>query len=210
MMHCDRFRRNLDPLLDGELDEALSREVEAHLQGCDACAAVRGRNEALRQTLKAIPVPLPEDGFLDAVVEETLIDTHRTETRFRATAGIGAALAASVVAWMVFVLPAELPTQPEATLETVTITMNVEKTFRLTFDSKRELQAAAISVELPAGVEIVGYEGRDSVRWRTTVKPGTNILELPIIVRSGNGGAVFARLEHEGKQKTFEFAVKVI
>jgi hypothetical protein len=64
-------------------------------------------------------------------------------------------------------------------------------------------------VQLPDGVEIVGYEGRDSVRWTTTVKAGTNILELPIIVRSGTGGAIHARLEHEGKKKTFAFAVKV-
>lgn len=209
-MHCDQFRQNLDPFLDGELDEALSHEIESHPVECDACASILSRKEALRRTLQAMPVPPPEDGFLDAVVEETLINTHRNETRFRATAGIGAAIAAGVVAWLVLVLPAELPTAPQATLETVAITMNVEKTFRLTFDSKRELQAAAISVELPNGVEIVGYEGRDSVRWRTTVKAGTNILELPIIVRSGDGGAVLARLEHEGKQKTFEFAVKVI
>ena len=210
MMHCEQFRQNLDPFLDGELDEALSREVESHHAECDACAAEKSRKEALRRTLKAIPVPPPEDGFLDAAVEETLINTHRNESRFRATAGIGAAIAASVVAWLVLVLPAELPTQPETTLETVTITMNAEKIFRLTFDSKRELQAAAISVDLPVGVEIVGYECRDSVRWRTTVKEGTNILELPIIVRSGKGGAVLARVEHEGKQKIFECAVKVI
>lgn len=209
-MHCDQFRQKLDPFLDGELNEALSREFESHHAECEACAAAFTRKQALRHTLQAMPVPPPEDGFLDAVVEETLINTHRNETRFRATAGIGAAIAAGVVAWLVLVLPAELPTQPEAALETVTITMNVEKTFRLTFDSKHELQAAAISVDLPEGVEIVGYEGRDSVRWRTTVKAGTNILELPIIVRSGNGGAVFARLEHQGKEKTFEFAVKVI
>ncbi len=209
-MHCDQFRQNLDPFLDGELDAAVSRDIEAHQAECDACAAVRSRKEALRRTLKAMPVPPPEDGFLDAIVEEALINTHRNETRFRVTAGIGAAAAAGIVAWLVLVLPSDLPTPPEATLETVAITLNVEKTFRLTFESKRELQAAAISVELPDGVEVVGYEGRDSVRWRTTVKQGTNILELPIIVRSGNGGAVLARLEHEGKQKTFEFAVKVI
>lgn len=209
-MYCEQFRQSLDPFLDGELDEALSREVDSHSGECETCAALRTRKEALRRTLKAIPVPPPEDGFLDAVVEEAIINTHRNETRFRATAGIGAAIAAGVVAWLVLVLPAELPTQPEATLETVTITMNTEKTFRLTFDSKRELQAAAILVELPPGVEIVGYEGQGSVRWRTTINAGTNILELPIIVRSGNGGEVLARLEHEGRQKTFEFAVKVI
>ncbi len=209
-MNCDQFQHNLDPYLDGELDTALSQTLELHSAECDACSALRTRKEALRHTLRSIPVPRPEDGFLDSVVEETMISTHRNETRFRATAGIGGAIAAGIVAWLVLVLPADLPTPNEATIETVSITMNVEKTFRLTFDSKHELQAAAISVQLPDGVDIVGYEGRDSVRWTTTVKEGTNILELPIVVRSGNGGAILARLEHEGKQKTFEFAVRVI
>ena len=209
-MNCDQFRHNLDPYLDGELDEALSLKVDSHSVECESCSELRGRKEALRRTLKSIPVPAPDPGFLDSVVEETIINTHRTETRFRMTAGIGGALAAGIVAWLVFALPTDLPTPSVDTMETVSITMNVEKTFRLTFDSKHELQAAAISVQLPEGVEITGYEGRDNVRWTTTVKAGTNILELPIVVRSGNGGAILARLEHEGKQKTFEFAVKVI
>jgi anti-sigma factor RsiW len=209
-MNCDQFRHNLDPYLDGELDTALRLALDSHSVECEICSALRSRKEALRRTLRSIPVPQPDAGFLDSIVEETIISTHRNETRFRATAGIGGAIAAGIVAWLVLVLPADLPTQHEATIETVSITMNVEKTFRLTFESKHELQAAAISVQLPDGVEIVGYEGRDSVRWKTTVKAGTNILELPVVVRSGNGGAILARLEHEGKQKTFEFAVRVI
>jgi anti-sigma factor RsiW len=199
----------LDPYLDGELDTALSRQVDAHSVECETCSSLRTRKEALRQTLRSLPVAPPEDGFIDSVVEETIINTHRNETRFRATAGIGGAIAAGLVAWLVLVLPADLPGEAEATIETVTIALNVEKTFRLTFDSKHELQAAAISVQLPDGVEVVGYEGLDSVRWTTTVKAGTNILELPIVVRSGDGGAIHARLEHEGKEKTFAFAVKV-
>lgn len=208
-MNCDQFRQSLDPYLDGELDAALSREVDSHSVECVACSSLRIRKEALRRTLRSIPVTPPEDGFIDSVLEETIINTHRNETRFRTTAGIGGAIAAGLIAWLVLVLPADLPTQPEDAIETVSITMNVEKTFRLTFDSKNELQAAAISVELPDGVEIVGYEGQDLVQWTTTVKAGTNILKLPIVVRSGNGGEIHARLEHEGKQKTFAFAVKV-
>jgi anti-sigma factor RsiW len=209
-MNCDQFQHNLDPYLDGELDAALSQALDSHSAVCHSCSALRARKEALRQTLRSIPVPEPGDGFLDSVVEETMINTHRNETRFRATAGIGGAIAAGLVAWLVLVLPNGLPTPHEDTIETVSITMNVEKTFRLTFDSKHEMQAAAISVQLPEGVEIVGYEGRGSVRWTTTFKEGTNILELPIVVRSGKGGAILAQLEHGGKQKTFEFAVRVI
>ncbi len=209
-MRCEEYQQYLDSYLDRELDDDLKHEVESHHAGCEACATQLHRKQALRQTLRSMPVTPPEDGFLDTVVEDVLITNHRNETRFRATAGIGGAIAAGIVAWLVFALPSDLPTAPDTTLETVTIALNVEKTFRLTFESERELQAAAISIELPRGVEVVGYEGRDSVRWSTTVKPGTNILELPIVVRSGDGGPVLARLEHEGKETSFEFSIKVI
>lgn len=208
-MNCEQFRENLDPYLDEELGVELRRDIEGHLAQCDTCAGLRNRRESLRRTLRALPVAPPEDGFLDAIVEETLIDTHRTQTRFRATAAIGGAIAAGVVAWLVLVLPANPPLDPARDLRTVSITMNVEKTFRLTFESESELQAAAISVELPRGVEIVGYDGRGFVRWTTDIKPGMNVLELPIVVRYGDGGQILARLEHEGKQKSFEFAVEV-
>ena len=59
-MHCDQFRQNLNPFLDGELDAALSHEMESHPAGCDPCAAEYSRKRALRQTLKSIPVPPPE------------------------------------------------------------------------------------------------------------------------------------------------------
>jgi anti-sigma factor RsiW len=46
----------LDPYLDGELDAALSREVDSHSVECVACSSLRIRKEALRRTLRSIPV----------------------------------------------------------------------------------------------------------------------------------------------------------
>ena len=210
-MNCDQYQENLDRFLDDELEEALLSQLQAHLPSCNACAEVLRRKKDLRQALKSMPLPPPEDGFLDAVVEQTLIRTHRNEAWFWSSAGVGGAVAAGVIAWLVLALPADLPHGADpALLDTVTISLNVEKTFRVSFESARELQAATLSVRLPAGVEVVGYEGRDSVRWTTLIKPGTNILELPIIVRFGDGGVIVARIEHEGKKKSFEFDVAVI
>ena len=210
-MNCDQYHENLDQFLDDELEAALLTEFQAHTEDCRDCTEVLRRKKDLRQALRSMPLPAPEDGFLDSVVEHALVTTHRNEKRFWSSAGIGGAIAAGVIGWMVLSLPADLPQVTDPTqLDTVTISLNVEKTIKLTFNSTRELQAATLSLQLPAGVEIVGYEGHASVRWTTTVKPGTNILELPIIVRSGNGGAILARVEHEGKQQSFEFAVTVI
>lgn len=210
-MNCDQYHENLDQFLDDELETALLSEFQAHVKDCNDCTEVLRRKKDLRQALKSMPLPAPEEGFLDSVVEQALVRTHRNEKRFWSSAGIGGAIAAGVIGWMVLTLPADLPQgTDQLPLDTVTISLNVEKTIKLTFNSTRELQAATLSLQLPAGVEVVGYEGRASVRWTTTVKPGTNILELPIIVRFGNGGAILARVEHEGRQQSFEFAVTVI
>ena len=210
-MNCDQYHENLDRFLDDELEAALLTEFQAHTGDCNDCTELLGRKNDLRQALKSMPLPPPEDGFLESVVEQALVTTHRNEKRFWTSAGLGGAIAAGVIGWMVLMLPADLPPGiDQLPLDTVTITLNVEKTIRLTFNSTRELHAATLSLQLPAGVEVVGYAGRSSVRWTTTVKAGINILELPIIVRSGTGGAILARVEHEGKQQLFKFAVTVI
>jgi len=210
-MNCEQCRQNLDLYLDAELEASLVRGLETHTADCTDCADALDRKQRLRQALRSIPVTPPEDGFLDSVVGQTVVRSHRNEAWFWSSAGIGGAVAASVIAWFILAFPVDPPASGSiAELETVAISLNVEKTFRLTFDSQRELQAATLTVRLPDGVEVVGYEGRDSVRWTTDVKSGTNILKLPLIVRSGDGGEVLARIEHEGRQKSFEFAVTVI
>lgn len=209
-MHCDQFQRNVEPCLDGELDAAITADFERHAVRCTSCAESLERRRQLRSALRSLPVAPPEDGFLDSVIEDTLVTTHRSERWFWSSAGIGGALAASVIAWLVLVLPGDPPLPQTAELETVAISLNVEQTFRVTFNSARELEAATVSLQLPPGVDLVGYEGRDAVTWTTKIAAGANILELPIVVRTGAGGVVQARLEHDGKEKSFRFRVRVI
>ena len=210
-MHCDLFRHNLEPYLDGELTPDVTADFEQHIHACPTCEASLACKRQLRAALTALPVEPSEDGFLDSVIEDTLVASHRSERWFWGTAGIGGTMVAGIVAWLVLVLPADLPTAPEpGVLETVSISLNVEKTFRVSFEAGRELEAATVSLTLPDGVDLVGYEGLDAVSWTTNISPGTNILELPIVVRAGSGGVIQARLEHDGRAKSFKFGVEVI
>lgn len=209
-MNCDHCIDLLDQFLDGELEEALVRDVQTHTTQCADCNATLERKRKLWQALQAMPYQQPADGFYDRVLEQTMKSTHRNEVMYWASAGLGTAIAASVIAWMVLVLPVEYGTGFDAAqLQGVTISLNVEKTVRVSFASVAELQGATLSVQLPPGVYISGYAGQSEITWSTDVTPGINILSLPIVVRSGTGGIILARIEHAGKTKSFQFEVSV-
>lgn len=210
-MNCGQHKENLNRFLDGELEGLPLSEFQSHTAACGDCETALREKEALRQALKSMPLPPPDDGFYDRVLEQTVLMTHRNATYFWSSAGIGGAIAAGLVAWLVLALPADVQNRVEQPpLDTVTISLNVEKRVRLSFESVNELQGAMLTLQLPPGVEISGYDDRSEIRWATNVRPGTNILELPIVIRSGDGGTILARIEHGGKAKSFELAVKVI
>ena len=209
-MNCDNCIEALDQYLDGELGEVSVREFEVHVEQCRDCNATLEHKRKLRQALRAMPYTPPLDGFYDRVLERTVTTIHRNEVKYWTSAGIGAAIAASVVAWLVLVLPVDYSEDIDsAQLAGVTISLNVEKTVRVSFDSVSELQGATLSVQLPPGVYVSGYDDRNEITWSTNVTQGVNILSLPIIVRSGTGGTILARVEHAGKSKSFKFEVSV-
>ncbi len=210
-MNCNKCIENLDQFLDGELEGLSLREFQSHTTECGDCGAALKKNKKLRQALKAMPLLPPEQGFYDRALEQTVKTTQRNEVLYWASAGIGGAIAASVIAWLVLALPPDYQENIEQQqLAGVSISLNVEKTVRVSFESNRELKDATLILQLPPGVEISGFENRSEIKWATNVHRGTNILALPIVVRSGLGGTIIARVEHAGKAKSFQFAVKVI
>jgi anti-sigma factor RsiW len=57
-MNCKEVKPELVAHLDGELQDSIRSEVEAHLESCAACRAER---EALASTLKSVE-SLPAEG----------------------------------------------------------------------------------------------------------------------------------------------------
>ncbi|MFQ5610435.1 MAG: zf-HC2 domain-containing protein [Woeseiaceae bacterium] len=209
-MNCTDCTGLLDQYLDGELAELEAASVKSHSEGCGDCSGLLKRKIALRQGLRAMPFEEPEDGFYDRVLENTLIETQRHASRFWATAGIGTAVAAGIIALAVALLPVDYSHDVDAVeLEGVTIALNLEKTVRISFDSINDLDGATLTVQLPPGVEIAGYGDRKEISWSTNVSKGVNILALPIVVTSGAGGTIVAHVEHAGKTKAFKLDVSV-
>jgi len=56
-MNCERTAEEMSAYLDGELSEDLARQVEAHLDGCPACA---GELRSLRHAATVVTANVPE------------------------------------------------------------------------------------------------------------------------------------------------------
>lgn len=210
-MNCHDCKENLDFYIDNELQSSLRSQFEVHVNECSRCREMIAREHEMRKALKSIPVPMPETGFFDQALARTVTITKRHEqNRWRLTA-FGGAVAAGVVGWMILGQPMDTDTTgiDQAPIAGLSFTIGIPKTIRFSINSANELADARLFLSLPEGVEVVGFDMRSEIDWTTTIKKGPNILELPIVVYSGTGGTIFARVEHENKTKTFAFTISI-
>ncbi len=77
-MKCKTCQEHLPTLLDDELDGALARRVEQHLDGCEACAGQRALLEQGLEGIDALPQLEPSAGF-DAAFARKLQDAKREQ-----------------------------------------------------------------------------------------------------------------------------------
>jgi hypothetical protein len=165
----------------------------------------------LRELLRSLPVPPPRPGFA-ARVFAALPDRQRRFAAFRAP--LAYALAASLVAavgagvWLEQ-RPAPAPegAAPRGP-EVVMVAPGQRAPVRLAFRSPRELNGVTIQVLLPAGVELASRPGRQSLQWQANFQAGANVLELPLVVREGEGGILTATLDYGKAHKEFTVQVR--
>lgn len=121
---------------------------------------------------------------------------------------VGAAVAASLVlgTGLGVLLPQQGENPPETAMhqaDTETLT-----TVRLVFDARRQLENVELTLELPSHVELAAFPGRQSVSWNVNLKPGQNVLSLPLRVLSEGAGELVARLNDGEQQKVFRAMIE--
>jgi anti-sigma factor RsiW len=98
MSGCSRFVEMLHARLDGELAAEQARELEAHLDACEACREMAASLESAGEALRGLAFePMPEADFqavLDRTVRSSVVPFR--PRRARVFAGLG--LAAAVIA----------------------------------------------------------------------------------------------------------------
>ena len=213
-MHCDEFDNNLDDLLDGALDEAAGAACAAHAAGCDRCAAKLAGARDLQRRLQAFAQSdpeMPDADFFARSVERAAEDAARRNRRRHWLQGFGTALAASLAVLVVtlWVIDPGGSGAPEPTLPTVSMTLEQPRPVNLVFASAEALDDATLTVILPPGVSMPGFEGRSEITWKTSLKAGRNVLPLELVATATGGGELLATLTHGGDDRRFRIHLNV-
>jgi hypothetical protein len=208
-MHCSKVAEHSDDYLDGDLEPSLQRALEGHMHMCPSCQSRITRERQLRSALARYPVQGPSPGFYDRALAAAAGENSREHhTKWWAT-GFGGAIAAGLALLIVAGLLLQQPESEPMALANVSMTLHETRTVNLVFAAAERLDDAVLTVQLPPGIELARFNGRDAVRWRTSLSPGQNVLPLDLVAREGAGGELLARLEHAGKTKTFRVRVQV-
>ncbi len=171
-------------------------------------------NKQERQVLELLqdyPAPAADEGFYErALVRATHEGSKRQRNRWMMT-GFGAAIAATIAAWVIGGMLLNEPQLPEASsaIPGVTIALAEPRTVNLVFASAKALDAATLTVTLPDGIELDGFPGQREITWETSLSEGRNLLPLTLVAVTPTGGELLARLEHEDRDRTFRLQVEV-
>ena len=157
------------------------------------------------------PAPAADEGFYErALLRATHEGSKRQRNRWMMT-GFGAAIAATIAAWVIGGMLLNEPQLPDAStaIPGVTIALAEPRTVNLVFASAKALDSATLTVTLPDGIELDGFPGQREITWETSLSEGKNLLPLTLVAVTPTGGELLARLEHEDRDRTFRLQVEV-
>jgi hypothetical protein len=172
---------------------------------------VNKQEREVLELLQDYPAPAADEGFYErALLRATHEGSRRQRNRWMMT-GFGAAVAATIAAWVIGGMLLGEPQLPDAesAIPGVTIALAEPRTINLMFASRTALDSATLTVTLPDGIELDGFPGQREITWETSLSEGKNVLPLTLVAVTPAGGELLARLEHEDRDRTFRLRVEV-
>ncbi|WP_323754226.1 anti-sigma factor [Marinobacter sp.] len=206
-MNCETFITNIDI----EADCTLTADMKQHAELCPDCARALRAAQELQAGMQSMAIPEPTRDFESRVLTAATGGDSKTGHRnWHIPAWSGAIAAALVVG--VFIggeLSAPTPeSDPVVAQEAVPAvemasTSPKQQTVKLAFNSHEAVENVTLTLELPPNMELTPFPGRHRVSWKVDLKPGDNLLALPLNVLFPGAGTLVAHLDDGNKRKTF-------
>lgn len=197
-MDCRIFALRVDDWLDGRLDAAEQEPLQLHLQSCPRCRQGNEDARALRVELRTLSAPAMRPGFAAQALAKAVAAPAGAVPAMALAASL--VLGVGVAAILFAVRPEPAPT--------VTLALLQPESVHLMFNSAKALQGATLSLTLPENVQIVGFGDQRELTWRTDLREGANLLQLPLVLHAKAYGDFVAVLSHGASSKTFRLKIE--
>jgi hypothetical protein len=221
-MYCTEIHKLIDDYLDKQLSGDVQARTDAHLEHCSPCRHRVHDEQVLREALRDMPVPAPSAGFAARALRRAAVAnqaTRQTRQRHAFVAGFAVAMVAVGVLWFVTgvyspeggvavtqsqlvengaeaIVPGAHVAEPGMLSPEFSIAQHETRRVELAFSSTQAVQGVRISLEFPENVELEGYPGKRQIAWLPNLKQGENVLTLPLLANSPQGGEFIARIEY--------------
>lgn len=192
-MNCTEFRQNWSEWHAGA-DGCDAAAMAAHCRECAACARYDRQMRRLVAELGKLPLPAAERARAPA----------RERLRWgalAATLAVGVALGA--------MLSAHFGSDAGLSAEPVAVDGTGVQRVAVAFESPKRLEDVEFVVELPRGVELVGFPGQRKVRWGGQLAAGRSRLQLPLRITSeAELGTLVTRVVHKTGERRLEVPLR--
>lgn len=207
-MTCEQTIEQLADFAAGELGTLGQHQLATHLGECEQCQQAAYAHKVLRE-VGNLPNPEPSADLFarvmsnatDATRHSGAVSGNKTSQHFWWGAGVGGAIAASVMAFLL-VLNTDSPPQVDHSLQAAfSVSSSQAQTLYLAIDLPESLPGATISLALSGDVILDGYGGEQALSWRADLDKGVNKLSIPVLATGTQGGKLLVRVLHGDKQK---------
>ena len=200
-MTCEPASAAFEDYLDGQLPERERAALEGHLRTCGPCRSELSRLRSLRSMLADLPAPPAAPGALEAILRAAVRAPPVARRRWQAPRwfapglGLAAALVLAIGVRVGAPGPARTAPGPQVVLtaQPVQLDGGVQRV-ALLFRATEALADADISLSLPQDVQIAGRPHLRDISWRINLKPGPNVLELPLLATGTHSGILVVQI----------------
>ncbi|BES69813.1 hypothetical protein RE428_08310 [Marinobacter nanhaiticus D15-8W] len=206
MMKCREVRETLLAADQEQVDRLKWQAAETHAKGCKECRPYLLWLQRLDEGLREQDIPPPTEDF-EARVMARATGTGGVVSGWKTGAAIAAALVLGIVIGTgVERQSAQPAAQPGMAAVSQPATQTAEprkQTVRLAFNARQSLDDVRLTIELPPNVELQAFPGRRALSWQVSLKPGENVIALPLRIIYPQPGELLAHLDDGQHRKTF-------
>ncbi len=212
MTSCQQSHELIDQCVTGAIAPADALALERHLAGCPLCARRLRWHQCITDELaNQARVPEPSADFEARVLVAATGRVHPNARRRWLAPVAGSAVAAALVLGLVLGTGTWTGAPRQASDDERAVPpVPREQTVRLAFTSGSELDNVSLTLELPAHVELARFPGHQTLTWQVDLKPGDNVIALPLRIAYPEAGEIVARLDDGRNTRTFRAAIPSI